>query len=151
MAVDINFYHLTRDTLASALPKLAARAYAQGLRTVIRATDDVRVKMIDELLWTYEDDSFLPHGTARNNHADLQPIFISTEADNPNGAKLLMLVDNRLDDDIDQFERCFYLFEGHDNEQVNAARAAWKQLKSQGLTLNYWQQGDSGKWEKKAD
>jgi DNA polymerase III subunit chi len=150
MAVEVNFYHLTKDRLDTALPKLAARAYAQGMRTVIRAPNEERVQMLDQWLWTYADDSFLPHGTPRNGHADLQPIYISADTDVPNGAKLLMLVDNRLDDDISNFDRCFYLFDGRDDDQVGAARSAWKQLKSQGLSLNYWQQSDVGKWEKKA-
>ncbi len=150
MAVDVNFYHLTRDKLEAALPKLAARAYTQGLRTVIRAPNEERVQMLDQILWTYEDDSFLPHGTARNGHTDLQPIYISADTDVPNDAKLLMLVDNRLDDDIAAFDRCFYLFDGSDDMQVSAARAAWKQLKSQGVSLTYWQQSDGGKWDKKA-
>jgi DNA polymerase III subunit chi len=150
MAVEVNFYHLTKDRLDTALPKLAARAYAQGMRTVIRAPNEARVQMLDQWLWTYEDDSFLPHGTSRNGHADLQPIYISADTEVPNGGKLLMLVDNRLDDDISNFDRCFYLFDGRDDDQVGAARSAWKQLKSQGLSLNYWQQSDVGKWEKKA-
>jgi DNA polymerase III subunit chi len=150
MAAEVNFYHLTRDKLETALPKLAARAWTQGLRAIIRAPDDARVQMLDQLLWTFEDDSFLPHGTARNGHADLQPIYITADLDVPNEARLLMLVDNRLDDDLARFERCFYLFDGNDDVQVSAARTAWKQLKSQGLPLTYWQQSDSGKWEKKA-
>jgi DNA polymerase III subunit chi len=150
MAVEVNFYHLTRDKLEVALPKLAKLALAQGLRTVIRAPDDARVQMLDELLWTFEIDSFLPHGTARNGHADLQPIYISADTDVPNHATLLMLIDNRLDDDIARFDRCFYLFDGSNDKHVGAARAAWKQLKAQGLSLTYWQQSDNGKWDKKA-
>jgi DNA polymerase III subunit chi len=149
MPTDVSFYHLTRDRLEQALPKLAARAFAQGLRTVIRAGDDARVQALDQLLWTYEDESFLPHGTARNGHADLQPIYITADDQVPNGARLLMLVDGRLDADIDQFDRCFYLFDGRDDAALVTARAAWKQLAAQGLSLTYWQQSDSGKWEKK--
>jgi DNA polymerase III subunit chi len=150
MPTQVNFYHLTRDTLDTALPRLATRAYTQGLRTIIRAPDEARVQTIDQLLWTFESNSFLPHGTARNGFADLQPIYITADTDVPNDASLLMLVDNRLDDDIERFERCFYVFDGRDEPQVSAARAAWKQLKARGLELTYWQQSDSGKWEKHA-
>ncbi len=148
MPVDVNFYHLTRDTLEVALPKLAARAFAGGLRTVIRATDEARVQMLDQLLWTYEDDSFLPHGTPRNGHADLQPVYITSGSEVPNDARLLMLVDGRLDADIDAFDRCFYLFDGRDEAQVQTARQAWSQLKARDVSLTYWQQATSGKWEK---
>jgi DNA polymerase III subunit chi len=149
MPTEVNFYHLTRDTLEAALPKLAARAYASGLRTVIRAGDEARVQALDGLLWTFEDDSFLPHGTPRNGHGDLQPIYISSGTEVPNAARLLMLVDGRLDDDINTFDRCFYLFDARDDEQVSRARQAWKQLKSAGVSLTYWQQDDSGRWQKR--
>jgi DNA polymerase III subunit chi len=150
MPTDVKFYHLTRDRLEQVLPRLAARALEQNLRVLIRAPDDARVSALDALLWTYEDDSFLPHGTARNSHADLQPIFISSASDVPNGATLLMLVDNRLDEDISAFEKCFYLFDGRDEAQVAQARQHWSKLKSNGLDLSYWQQSDAGRWEKKA-
>jgi DNA polymerase III subunit chi len=150
MSVEVSFYHLTRDSLDQALPKLAARAFAQKLPTVIRTVDDARVQALDTLLWTYEDESFLPHGTARNGHSDLQPIYITAGTEVPNGARLLMLVDGSRGDDIEQFDRCFCLFDGRDSQQLEQARSDWKQLKARNLSLTYWQQSDSGKWEKKA-
>jgi DNA polymerase III subunit chi len=147
---DVKFYHLVRDPLELVLPMLASRAYAQGLRLVIRAPDEACLARLDSLLWSYDAESFLPHGTPRTGHADVQPIYLSTGVEVPNGARLLMLVEGRLDDDVSTFEKCFYLFDGRDDAAVATARRAWSLLKGQGLDMGYWQQTDAGRWEQKA-
>lgn len=150
MATDIKFYHLTREPITHTLPKLAARAYQNKHRTVIRVLDAARVAAIDDLLWTFDDQSFLPHGTAKNDYLDLQPIFITDTTLVPNAATLLILLDTRLDDDLDQFEKCFYLFDGTHAPELEAARQGWATLKKQNHVLSYWQQNDAGRWEQKA-
>ncbi len=145
---NISFYHLTCHTLCEALPKLMERAYAAKLKVVVRAATDARVQELDRALWAYDNASFLPHGTDRNEQLDLQPIFITTKTEIPNAATVITLVDNRVDDDIKNFDRCLYLFDGNDPQAVTTAREHWKMFKSEDHQLTYWQQADTGGWQK---
>lgn len=147
---EISFYHLEPLPLERALPKLLERVYASGLKAVIRTSDRDRAVMLDQLLWSYETDSFLPHGLASEESADLQPICLTYGEDNPNSASVLVLVDGVKADDIGSFDRCLDMFDGNDAAAVEAARERWRLAKEAGYETTYWQHSPEGRWEKKA-
>lgn len=130
------------------MPKLLERALAQDWRAVVLAGSKERVEALDAALWTYEDASFLPHGTPRDGHAGRQPVWLTTEDENPNGARLLVLVDGVKSARIDEYERVLDIFDGSE-ESVAAARERWREAKKAGHRLTYWQQTEKG-WEQKA-
>jgi DNA polymerase-3 subunit chi len=147
----IDFYHLQKQNLEEVLPKLLEKAYGLDKRIKVKIGTEARVDFLNTLLWTYDPDSFLPHGSRKDGSAELQPIWLSAEDDNPNGATLLFLADgaNMLPEQLTSFERVFNVFDGNNAEAVNAARAFWKALKSSGAELHYWQQDQQGRWTEK--
>ena len=150
---EIGFYHLLRTGPDQALPQLLGRTLKAGARAVVRCGSPERVAALDTALWLCGDPDWLPHGTARTGHADLQPIWLTdhdlTAEGAPNGARYLFLLDGAAGADLAQFDRVFDLFDGGDEAQVAAARLRWSAAKKAGHTLAYWQQGACG-WEKKA-
>lgn len=147
---DVSFYHLERTALEAALPRILEKAAAAGLRSVVVAGSDERVAALNSALWTYNPNSFLAHGSAEDGPAADQPIYLTTEDENPNGARVLALVDGVEIKDIEPYERVLDLFDGHDPDAVQAARARWASLKEAGHDLTYWQQTPEGGWAKKA-
>jgi DNA polymerase-3 subunit chi len=115
---------------------------------VVVAGSKERVEALDAALWTYDEASFLPHGTALDGYPGRQPVWLTTEDENPNGARLLVLVDGARSQRVAEFERVLDMFDGS-ADSVAAARARWKAAKEAGHTLTYWQQTDTG-WEQKA-
>ena len=150
---EIGFYHLLRTSLDEALPQLLAKTLERGERAVVKAGSAERVGQLDDALWKWSpgnrNDSFLPHGTAKDGNAERQPIWLTDDDDNPNGATFLFLTDGAESDAVGDYARCFNLFDGRDDEAVAHARDRWKAWKDAGHDLTYWQQGDRG-WEKKA-
>ena len=146
---EIGFYHLLSTPLERALPKLLERAWMQGHRILVRAGSAERVEHLDALLWTYEEGSFLPHGSVRDGNAAAQPIWLTHDSDNPNRASMLVLVDSVEAEDLASFARCADLFDGNDADAVDAARGRWRRARQAGHNLTYWQQTRSG-WEKKS-
>ncbi|MFD2261356.1 DNA polymerase III subunit chi [Lacibacterium aquatile] len=145
---EVRFYHLQRSALEVALPKLLERIHGLPARAVLLAGSDARVEFLASKLWEYSPDSFLPHGTPRDGHASRQPIYMTTEPGNPNGAKALVLVDG-VDAPLDGFEMIFDIFDGRDDMAVEAARNRYRNAKAAGHMLKYFQQTDKG-WEQKA-
>jgi len=131
------------------LPRLLERALAQKLRILVRAGSAERVEHLNALLWTYDDASFLPHGSARDGNGADQPIWLTHRDDNPNGATMLVLTEGLEAEDIGDFARCADLFDGNDEAAVAAARDRWRRARDAGHALTYWQQTASG-WERKA-
>jgi len=146
---DIGFYHLTRTGLDRALPQLLGRTLAAGQRAAVMCGDADRVAVLDAMLWQCNDPPWLPHGTAADGDADLQPIWLAADDAAPNGARFLFLVEGADTVRLDAFDRVFDLFDGNEEAAVGAARQRWTAAKAAGHTLTYWQQGARG-WEKKA-
>ena len=146
---EIGFYHLTRTPMDQALPKLLGRVLAQGARAVVRVGEPERLAALDSALWLCADPDWLPHGTPQTGQAELQPIWLTTEDEAPNGARFLFLVDGAESARLGEFDRVFDLFDGQDDAAVAAARRRWSAAKAAGHILTYWQQGARG-WEKKA-
>ena len=149
--MEINFYHMTRVTLEAALPQMLEKTLERGQRAVVRAGSMERVEALTEGLWTYKDRGFLPHGSRKDGHAALQPIWLTDKDERPNDAQVLFLTDGAESggEGLANYERCAVLFDGNDESAVTAARAQWAGLKEAGHDLTYWQQSDEGKWEKK--
>lgn len=147
---EVLFYHLGRQALDKVLPGLLEKTLERGWRAVVQAGSAERVDALDALLWTYADDSFLPHGTSRDGFTDQQPIFLTAGEDNPNGAVVRFLVDGAEIGEVGGYARVVYIFDGRDPDAVAEARTAWKRVKGAGLEVTYWQQNEKGRWEKKA-
>lgn len=148
---EVRFYHLQRTTLDAALPPMLEKTYARGQRAVVRLGSPERVEAMASRLWTYAERSFLPHGTARDGRPDQQPIWLTAEEENPNGAEVLFLADGARATALGGFELCVELFDGSDDVAVAEARARWREYKTAGLKLVYYQQNDDGRWEQKAE
>src|SRR5690606_26910475 len=142
-AAEVLFYHLERQPLERVLPSLLERTLERGWRAVVQASSDERLEALDATLWTYRDDSFLPHGTARARAPALQPVFLTTSDETPNGAGVRFLVDGAATSEYGRFTRVVYLFDGHDPDAVAHAREQWKAAKAAGCAVTYWQQGES--------
>ena len=147
---EVLFYHLENQPLERVIPVLLEKSLERGWTAVIEAGSRERAEALDTVLWTYRDDSFLPHGLAGTAADERQPVLITTETDNPNGANVRFFVDRAVPQAVAGYDRVVYLFSGHDPEAVAEARLAWKALSVPENAVTYWQQDPGGRWVKKA-
>lgn len=147
---EILFYHLTESTLEQALPGLVQRSVERGWKAVVQTGSEERRDALDAHLWVYSDESFLAHCIDADPLAAENPVVLTTGGANPNGASIRFLVDNASPPDLSPYERGVFMFDGHDEEQVQAARGQWKVQKAAGHTVTYWQQTPDRRWERKA-
>lgn len=145
---DVAFYHLERSSLEGALPKLLDKVLGAGLRAVVKLGSAERVEALNAALWTYEQGSFLPHGSSRDGNGPDQPLWLTDGDDNPNGATVLVLADGAESDHLGDYDRCLSMFDGRDEAALDKARACWSACKAKGFELAYWRQGAAGGWEK---
>lgn len=146
---EVGFYHLTRTALEPALGQLLTKVLESGKRAVVMASSAERVEALTKGLWTYKTDGFLPHGSAKDGHAEKQPIYLTEKPDVPNGATVLVLVDNASVDPVPAgIERVLLMFDGQDQASLGHARESWKACQARGDKLVYWQQNERGGWIK---
>ena len=152
-ATEIWFYHLQSQPLARALPAILVKATERGWPVVVQTVDDLRLKALDDLLWTFDKTSFLPHATVRDPNAAAQPVLLTTDVGNANAAKLRVYVEGAevaLEAECDAYERVILMFDGANEAELEAARVQWARLKRDGGTLAYWKQSEAGRWERTA-
>jgi DNA polymerase-3 subunit chi len=147
-ACEVWFYHLERSSLDQVLPELLEKTLQKGWKALVRTRQPERLEHLDGWLWSWRDDSFLPHGVADEPLASRQPVLLTTKADNLNGAQALFLIDGAEAGDLSPYQRCILLFDGRDEEALAEARGRWKTFKAEGLPVSYWRQGETRGWEK---
>jgi DNA polymerase-3 subunit chi len=146
---EILFYQLQNRALEQVLPSLLEKSLARGWRAVVQATSDERIEALDAHLWTYREDSFLPHGIARQAEASEQPILLTVGGDNPNAANIRFLIDGAaIPQDISAYQRIVLIFDGDDPDAVGFARERWREVKTAGIEATYWQLDENGRWQR---
>ncbi|MEH2509283.1 DNA polymerase-3 subunit chi [Nitrobacteraceae bacterium AZCC 1564] len=147
---EVLFYHLQDTTLEKVLPPLLEKSLERGWRVAVQTGSEERAEALDAHLWTYRDDSFLPHGTWRDSDAADQPVVLVMDEANPNKANVRFVVDTAgLPGDCATYDRVVLVFNGEDDEALNAARTAWTESKSRGFERTYWQTDERGRWQRR--
>lgn len=148
---EVHFYHLQRQTLESVLPTLLLRARERGWRALVKLASPERLAALDDHLWSFSDESFLPHGTEAEPDPADQPVLLTVGDTNRNGAAMLVLVEGAAwPPDLAGYERVALLLDARDEAAVAAAREDWRRLRSGGHPVSYWAQDDEGRWRNRA-
>lgn len=160
MPSEVRFYHLQGQGIEDALPLLVSRAHGAGYAQILRFYDAGLMRTIDDVLWTFDPASFLPHAvvaagdsTQNRDSGVNHPIILTGDPvsqDHVGDNSALIQVGAPEAEDLDPFARAMVMFDGRDMAQVEAARDYWKTLKTSAYALSYWQQDEGGKWEQKA-
>jgi DNA polymerase-3 subunit chi len=147
---EVLFYHLQDMLLENVLPPLLEKSLERGWRVVVQSTSEERAEALDAHLWTYRDDSFLPHATWRAGDAQDQPIVLAVAEANPNRANVRFLIDNAaLPADSSGYDRLVLVFNGDDDDALASARGAWTDCKARGFEVTYWQADERGRWQRR--
>ena len=144
----VGFYHLTTSPLERTLPRLLEKVLEGRKRAVVLCGSEERLSFLNSSLWTLGKASFIPHGSAAEGSAADQPIWLTLQDENPNGAAFLVQTDGMDSPSLSTYERCLDLFDGNDEDALKAARERWKAYKAQGIEVTYWKQTEAGAWEK---
>ncbi len=150
---EVLFYHLERQPLDQVLPVLLQKTLERGWRAVVRCGVPERIRPLSDAIWTWREESFIPHGTVEDGNAEHQPVWITGETENPNDASILFCVEGARPqaEELIAMERVIIMFSGHDPDAVETARALWREWKDlEGLELTYWRQDPRGRWERQA-
>jgi DNA polymerase-3 subunit chi len=139
----VDFYHLAASPLERVLPSICEKIIVNGERLLI-VGEEALLAQLDEQLWSYSPEAFLPHGRSGKVAPAAQPILLSEQVEPLNGATNVALADGVWRDEALAFARTFYFF---DSGHLDQARASWRSLKARPEgELRYWKQSEGGKW-----
>lgn len=151
MHSEVSFYQVKSGLLLKVLPKLLEKVLQQGMRGFVWAEDEALCQKIDDSLWTYHPQSFLPHGTVEDSSASEQPILISTKQEqNKNNSNVFVSV--QLEDiagiETAIYKKIIYVFEEGETDSVEKMNQLATRFQAKACTVVCWQQNKQGAWEK---
>jgi len=112
--------------------ELARKAHDANLWTLVLARDDEQAQRLDELLWEFDADAYIPHQLAGDEEDELTPVLIATpESDTPMRALVINLRDEPVNG---TFDRVLEVVPADDSAR-GPLRERWKQYQSRGLEL----------------
>lgn len=114
--------------------ELARKAFDAGIPTLVLARDHAQAEAIDDLMWSFDPDAYLPHQIAGSDEEDeLTPILIlAPDTDSPMRPMVINLRDAAVEGD---FERVLEVVPA-DPAARTPLRERWKQYQARGLDLN---------------
>jgi DNA polymerase III subunit chi len=137
--VRVDFYVLSEDAPDARLRwacRLAEQAAEQGSRVYLQTIDQGDARRLDELLWTYNDRSFLPHeifSGGEPSHARVM-VLLGDAAPPPSHRQLVVNLTEAVPAGLDQYERVAEIVDV-DPERKRTARERYKQYRERGCTL----------------
>ena len=141
------FYGLRGTSLEGPLRELLQKSLERGWRVVVRAGSAERVEALNDALWLGPEQYFIPHGSGADGFGSRQPVYLTDGDENPNGARVLFLLEGVLGD-VSGYERCVSLFDGGDSETLSLVGEQERVLGDLGYSIQRWERGEGG-WEKR--
>ncbi|TWI02942.1 DNA polymerase III chi subunit [Luteimonas cucumeris] len=133
-----DFYLIAKDRFKAQplllVCELARKAHDANLWTLVLARDAAQAEELDELLWAFDDDAYIPHQIAGSDDEDeLTPVLIATPGtDSPMRALVINLRDAAVEG---RFERVLEVVPA-DESARGPLRERWQQYKARGLEVN---------------
>jgi len=137
----VSFYTLADDVQGDRFQvtcRLVERIHGEGLRLYVRAASEQEARHLDRLLWTFRQQSFIPHGLRGETDSDLTPVLIGWNGDAPDTRPILINLAPALPPGFERYERVCEAVD-HDPAIRAAARERFRSYRRSGLQLDHYQ------------
>ena len=148
---EIIFYSSAPLQVENTLFTLIEKSYEKGYKSLLLFQDKEKCSVIDEKLWTYKQNSFLPHLSKDEKFSDEIdiPIYLSTKNENPYKAELLFSIDGFLPDHINNFERVIIIIDANDKILLEKYKKYYLDINKDFEDIVFYKSDDNGKWTEK--
>jgi len=135
----VDFYILQSDTNEKQLHfvcRLLEKAVRQGNRILVHTHSSSMSSQLDELLWSYKAESYLPHAVISSKKDEVsEPIALTHDTDSPHHNDLFVNVSLQLPSTFSRFKR-FAQVVNQTDASLTASRQHFAFLKDRGYPIN---------------
>lgn len=134
----IDFYILTaqaRGDRFSLVCRLTEKAYQAGHRVCINTDSERDAVRINEMLWTYNDLSFIPHEVYNSNEAYSAPVLVTHKLQETDEHDILINLSAEVPGCFSQFERLLEPVDQDESSKVSG-RSRYKYYRDCGYPIN---------------
>ena len=115
--------------------RLSEKAFKNGHQVYINTDSGQQLKQLDDMLWTFRDGSFLPHGLYEEASPNTHPVLLGHAVEPEGPSDVLVNLSNAVPSFFSRFNRVAELV-GGDAAQREYARERYRFYKDRGYTLN---------------
>jgi DNA polymerase-3 subunit chi len=147
----IIFYSTAPLQVEKTLFALLEKSLEKGNKSLLLFKDKEKCLSINEQLWTYKQNSFLPHISEDDQIYDNidVPVYLSTKNENPFRAELLFSIDGFLPDNIEHFERVIIIIDVNDELLNEKYKNYYLDINKNFEDIVFYKSDDNGKWIEK--
>lgn len=142
--MQIDFYEVMSGNLIPSLVRLLAKIYTSQQKCIFLGPNEDFIKTLDRALWTFSTKEFIPHGDKTLGFPEMQPIYLTSQYENPNNASVLVITGSF---EFEQYQgtmdRLLFVFEN----DADTANDLFRNLQKNEKNVNYWKQSSKG-WGK---
>ncbi|MFT5608613.1 MAG: DNA polymerase-3 subunit chi [Parvicella sp.] len=137
MSTQVDFYlfeHDDEQRMIQTVCKLANKAVGAGLRLFIQTANDIQSRKLDDALWAFSADSFLPHETQTKGVMATDPIVIGCEINANNQRDMLISLIETVQSPLSHFARIADIVLGNEIAK-SKARQRYAVYRDQGAAV----------------
>jgi len=135
---EVLFVQANENRLEMRACEIAEHTYAQDQRLQIIAANEEQATRLDNLLWTYKLDNFVPHGIWKGSENQVaQPVVITNRQERVPGIEYLLMLDYCEVELVGQFSHAVHMVVADNRDRLEASRRYWTQLKEAGFALRH--------------
>jgi DNA polymerase-3 subunit chi len=132
----VDFYRLADGDPLQAVCRVVSKAYTAGYRVRLFASDEAHLADLDQRLWTFRQNAFVPH--ARRDRVDTrfpEPVVLADDCADPGSAEVLVCATPPPPDCLPVYARVAE-FVPADPRERQAARERYARYRDQGFDLH---------------
>lgn len=121
----IDFYLIPEKNISEAyrfICRLIDKAYQQKRKVYVHTNSLDEAKIIDDLLWTFRDDAFVPHNIFSHNLTSSAPVQIGHEIIPENFNDILLNLTRTSPQDFIQFQRILEIVANNEEDKKNSRK-----------------------------
>ena len=132
-----DFYEVKGTHWELALCQLVERAHTGGHRVYVWTSSEADARRFDDLLWTFREESFVPHELWLGEGCVEDPVAVGWRAGNPNNASCLALARDASPDEISGFAQVLDLAPVDLPSLREVARQRFRAFREAGLQVSF--------------
>ena len=143
---EIFFYKLKNTSIDLFLISLIEKSISKNWNSLVLLDNTERMEEINDLLWTFSDTSFIPHGSQSDSSPDKQNVYLTCNEENLNNSNIIFSIDGIIVNEPDNWNRCIYIFNEQNLKVTDELESYKRKVKDFGYTLKSFEQDNNGKW-----
>ena len=143
---EIFFYKLKNLSVELFLISLIEKSISVNWNSVVLLDNVERMEEINDLLWTFNDVSFIPHGSQSDLNPEKNKVYLTCNEENPNKANAIFSIDGVAINNPKNWSRCIYIFNEQNLKVTDELESYKREIKDLDYIQKSFEQDQNGKW-----